>query len=72
MLCLCADVAAQLMYAEFTWIDSVEEKILAFKADKEGGTDVMRKISAKVASKALTITWTERHFLRLCALWNAA
>ena len=72
MLCLCADVAAQFMYAEFTWIDSVEDKILGFKAEKEGGTEVMRKISAKVAGKTLTITWSERHFLRLCALWNAA
>jgi len=72
MLCLCADVAAQFMYAEFAWLDSVEEKILGFKAEKEGGTEEMRKISAKVAGKALTITWSERHFLRLCALWSAA
>jgi len=72
MLCLCADVAAQFMYAEFAWLDSVEEKILGFKAEKEGGTEAMRKISARVAGKTLTITWSERHFLRLCALWNAA
>lgn len=71
MLCLCADVAAQFMYAEFAWLDSVEEKILGFKAEKEGGTKEMRKISARVAEKALTITWSERHFLRLCALWKA-
>lgn len=72
MLCLCADVAAQFMYAEFAWLDSVEEKILGFKAEKEGGTEAMRKISARVAGKTLTITWSERHFLRLCALWSAA
>ena len=72
MLCLCADVAAQFMYAEFAWLDSVEEKILGFKAEKEGGTEEMRKISARVAGKALTIMWSERHFLRLCALWSAA
>jgi len=72
MLCLCADVAAQFMYAEFAWLDSVEEKILGFKAEKEGGAEAMRKISARVAGKALTITWSERHFLRLCALWSAA
>lgn len=72
MLCLCADVAAQFMYAEFTWIDSVEDKILGFKAEKEGGTEAMRKISARVAGQTLTITWSERHFIRLCALWNAA
>lgn len=72
MLCLCADVAAQFMYAEFAWLDSVEDKILGFKAEKEGGTEAMRKISTRVAGKTLTITWSERHFLRLCALWNAA
>ena len=72
MLCLCADVAAEFMHAEFTWIDSVEDKILGFKAEKEGGIEAMRKISAKVAGKTLTITWSERHFLRLGALWSAA
>lgn len=72
MLCLCADVAAQFMYAEFAWLDSVEEKILGFKAEKEGGTEEMRKISARVAGKPLSITWSERHFLRLCALWSFA
>jgi hypothetical protein len=72
MLCLCADVAARFMYADFVWLDSIEEKVLSFKAEKEGGTEAMRKISARVAGNTLTITWSERHFLRLCALWNVA
>jgi hypothetical protein len=72
MLCLCPDVAAQFMYAEFAWIDSVEDKILTFKAEKEGGTDTMRKISVRLAGKAVTIWWSERHFIRLCALWTSA
>jgi hypothetical protein len=72
MLCLCADMAAQFMHAEFAWLDSVEEKILGFKAEKEGGSEAMRKISVRVAGKTLTITWSERHFLRLCALWTSA
>ena len=72
MLCLCADVAAQFMHAEFAWLDSVEDKVLAFKAQKEGGSDMMPKISAKVAGKTIIITWSERHFLLLCALWNVA
>jgi len=71
MLCLCADVAAQFMHADFEWLDSVEEKIVGFKAEKEGGTDVMRKVSARVAGRELNITWSERHFLLLCALWRA-
>jgi hypothetical protein len=72
MLCLCANVAAQFTHAEFAWLDSVEEKILGFKAEKEGGTEAMRMITARAAGKTLTITWSERHFLRLCALWVAA
>jgi hypothetical protein len=72
MLCLCPDVAAQFMYANFEWLDSVEQKILAFKAETEGGTAAMRQISARVAGSTITITWSERHFLRLCALWSAA
>lgn len=72
MLCVCADVAAQFMHADFSWIDSVADKILAFKAMQEGGTEEMRMISAKVAGKTLTIKWSERHFLKLCALWNFA
>lgn len=72
MLCVCADIAAQLKYAEFAWIESLEEKILRFKTEIEGGTEAMRQISARVAGNSITITWSERHFLRLCALWNAA
>jgi hypothetical protein len=60
------------MYANFEWLDSVEQKILAFKAETEGGTAAMRQISARVAGSTITITWSERHFLRLCALWSAA
>jgi hypothetical protein len=72
MLCLCADVAAQFMYADFAWLDSFEEKILGFKTEKEGGIEAMRMISARVAGKTITIKWSERHFLRLCALWSTA
>jgi hypothetical protein len=72
MLCVCADVAAQFMYADFAWLDSLEEKILGFKAQREGGTEAMRKVRARMAGNAVTITWSERHFLRLCSLWNAS
>ena len=61
-----------VMYALPARRSRVEEEILGFKAEKEGGTEAMRKISASVAGKTLTITWSERHFLRLYALWSAA
>ncbi len=72
MLCLCADMAAQFMHADFAWAESLEDKFLGFKAEKEGGIESMRKISATVAGKPITITWSERHFLKLCALWRIA
>lgn len=72
MLCLSADMAAQFMHADFAWIDSVEEKIRGFKATNEGGDEVMRQIRVRIAGRNLTVTWSERHFLRLVALWNAA
>jgi hypothetical protein len=72
MLCLCPDMVARFMHGHFEWIDSVEEKILAFRAEKEGGTINMRQVTANVAGDKLTITWSERHFIKLCALWSNA
>jgi hypothetical protein len=71
MLCLCPDMAARFMHGGFEWIDSIEDKVQAFKSEMEGGTFNMRQIAARVAGATVTITWSERHFLRLCALWNA-
>ena len=72
MLCLCPDIFARFMHASFEWIDSIEEKILEFRTEMEGGTIDMRQISANVAGEDVTITWSERHFIKLCALWNNA
>jgi len=72
MLCLCPDMVARFMHGQFEWIDSVEEKILAFKTEKERGTMNMRQVTANVAGDKLTITWSERHFIKLCALWSCA
>ena len=71
MLCLCPDMAARFMYGGFEWIESIEEKVLAFRSEREGGSPEMRTISASVAGALVGIKWSERHFLKLCALWNA-
>lgn len=71
MLCLCPDMVARFMHGGFEWIDSIEDKVRAFKSEVEGGTCDMRQVAARVAGATVTITWSERHFLRLCALWNA-
>jgi|GEM_PF-1305870 len=72
MLCLCAEMAAQFMHSDFEWSDDIEEKIVNFKAEKEGGTKEMRTVCAKVGGKSVAVTWSERHFMRLCALWKCA
>jgi len=71
MLCLCPDMVARFMHGGFEWIDSIEDKVRAFKSEREGGTLDMRQVAARVAGATVTITWSERHFLRMCALWNA-
>ena len=38
MLCLSAEVAAKVVHASFEWIDNIESKISAFKAEAEGGS----------------------------------
>ncbi len=72
MLCLCPEFAAKLMHASFSWIDSIEEKVQEFKTHAEGGEETMRQVSASVAGQPVTVTWSERHFLKLCALWKIA
>ncbi len=71
MLCLCPDMVARFMHGGFEWIDSIEDKVQSFKSEMEGGSVDMRQVAARVAGATVTITWSERHFLRLCALWNA-
>ena len=46
-------------------------------ADDAGATEVVFEVSEdrlviEHNGKPLMITWSERHFIRLCALWNAA
>ena len=71
MLCLCPDMVARFMYGGFEWIDSIEGKVRFFKSEMEGGTLDMRQVAARVAGAVVTITWSERHFLRMSALWDA-
>ncbi len=71
LLCLCPDMAARFMHGGFEWIDSFEDKVQAYKTEIEGGILEMRQVVALVAGTKVKITWTERHFLKMCALWNA-
>lgn len=71
MLCLCADVAARFMYGTFEWLDDLGEKIEAFKAATSGGAEQHRTIRIRLASDERAIRFSEAHFLRLKALWEA-
>jgi hypothetical protein len=72
MLCLSAETAAKLMYASFSWLDDLKTKIQDFKAEIDGGNELHRKLRINLAGQDATITWTERHFMRLKALWDNA
>jgi len=68
MLCLSADSTAKLRHASFEWIDDVEEKITEF----ESGGSIAQEVSVniRVAGEECSITWKQRHFMRLVTLYR--
>jgi hypothetical protein len=71
MLCLSADTAARFMHASFEWVDDLGQKVDAFKTEREGGTVASRQVRVRLGGEERVITFTERHFLRLKALWDS-
>ena len=71
MLCVSSDTMAKLKNASFEWLDDIEPIIERFKnREKEEIENVKAKI--QLAGEECQITWSERHFVRLVALWNKA
>lgn len=70
MLCVSADTAAKLKHASFDWLDDLEPFVETFKNRQPSGIDSM-KIKIKLAGEGCEITWSERHFSRLIALYEA-
>ena len=70
MLCVSADTMAKLNHASFEWLDDIEHKIAEF--DNGGKTAQEIKIRIRLAGEECDITWRQRHFMRLVALYQKA
>lgn len=73
MLCVSADVMAKLKHASFTGLDeaNLAPFIESFKIRNSGEIESI-KVKIQLACEECEITWSERHFARLAALWDKA
>jgi hypothetical protein len=69
MLSVSADTMAKFKHASVEWVDDLEKVIERFKNREPGNTATA---SIRLAGEEALITWSERHFMRLIALWNKA
>lgn len=70
MLCVSADTMAKFKYASVKFLESIEDAIETFKANDEQAESVSVKI--RLAGKECSIKWSQRHFMRLVALYEKA
>lgn len=68
MLCVSADTMAKLKNASFEWLDDLEPIIERFKNREMENV----KMKIKLAGEECVITWSERHSVRLVALYDKA
>ena len=70
MLCLSADTMAKFKYANVEFLDSLEDAIRKFNANGKSSESVSVKI--RLAGEEHYIKWSQRHFMRLVALYEIA
>ncbi len=70
MLCVSADTMAKLKHASVEFIENLENVIETFKANGESAENVSVKI--RLADEECYIQWSQRHFMRLVALYENA
>lgn len=70
MLCVSADTRAKLKLAACFELDRLEDTIELFKANNQQTENVTVRIS--LAGEKCAITWSQRHFMRLVALYEKA
>jgi len=70
MLCVSADTIAKLKFASFEFIDDLEDAIETFTTNGEPAESVSIKI--RLAGEECSIKWSQRHFMRLVALYENA
>jgi len=69
-LCVSADTMAKMKHASFEGIDIIAHKIEEFEAGGSVAPEI--SINIQLAGKKCTITWSQRHFMRLVALYRKA
>ena len=69
MLCVSPDTIAKFKHASFEWLDNLEDAIGQFNKREAGD---MATVRIRLAGEDTQITWSQRHFMRLIALWNKA
>lgn len=69
MLCVSADTMAKLKHASIVWEDDMEDVIERFQGSEPGN---MATAHFLLAGEKARITWSQRHFMHLIALWNKA
>ncbi len=70
MLCVSADTMAKLKCASIDFLDSLEDTIESFKLNS-GQLDKV-SVRIRLAGEECSIKWTQRHFMRLIALYEKA
>jgi hypothetical protein len=70
MLCVSADTMAKLKFANFEFIDSIDDAIELFKLND--GLDRKIIVKIRLSGEECAITWSQRHFMRLVALYDNA
>jgi hypothetical protein len=70
MLCVSADTMAKFRCASITFLDRLEDAIETFKTNGELAESVPVKI--RLAGEEGFIKWSQRHFMRLVALYEKA
>ncbi len=70
MLSVSADTMAKFKHASFEWIDDFGTAIETFTKRKSGEIEDV-KVKIRLANEECEITWSERHFAKLVALYQA-
>jgi hypothetical protein len=70
MLCVSADTMAKFKYASVQFLESIEDVIDIFKANGKSSESISVKV--QIAGEERVIKWSQRHFMRLVALYEQA
>jgi len=69
MLCVSADTMAMLKHGSFEWQEELESVIENFNNRQSGEIENVT-LKIQLTDEKCQITWSERHFARLVALWD--